>query len=142
MRQVEHFNELSQAMKEKKAFRYLKSKQKLLLIDLEDTLISKVEVKNLETLSILRDQPEFEANFICFETAEESNCCDHEKSRCFCHIQLWKIRPGVSDFLSAVSKNFEIMPFSRISSTIMKSIVQEIENFLTKEHKSNSSVSD
>jgi hypothetical protein len=78
MRQVEHFNELSQVMKQKKSFRYLESKQKLLLIDLEDTLISKIAVTSLETLSILQDQPEFKANFICFESAEESNCCNHE----------------------------------------------------------------
>lgn len=44
MRQIERFNELSQASKEKRAFRYFKSKQKLLLIDLENTLITKIPV--------------------------------------------------------------------------------------------------
>ena len=38
----------------------------------------------------------------------------------------------MSDFLSAASKNYEIMLFSRISATIMKGIVQEIENFVSK----------
>ena len=66
MRQVKHFNELSQVVKQKKAYRYLKSKQKLLLIDLENTLIDKVQVKSLEMFTILQDQPEFKDNFICF----------------------------------------------------------------------------
>ena len=53
MRQTERFDELSQYTKEKRAFRFLKSKQKLLLIDLENTLITKIPVESIETLRIL-----------------------------------------------------------------------------------------
>jgi hypothetical protein len=62
-----------------------------MLIDIEDTLISKVEVNCMKDLVQLKMDDDFEINYIVLQQIDSE--CDCDTEACACSTEVFKIRP-------------------------------------------------
>ena len=77
------------------------------MLDIEDSLVSKVEIRNPHELEELRESSDYLKSYIEVKATDDSV------------INVYKVRPYTFDFLRALEPFFEIILFSNLSDKVI-----------------------
>ena len=82
-------------------------RKQTLVLDIEDSLVFKVELQNPHELGELRESADYLKNYIEVKRTDDSV------------INVYKVRPYTFDFLRALEPFFEIILFSNLSDKVI-----------------------
>ena len=77
------------------------------MLDIENSLVSKVEVRNPHELEELRESADYLKSYIEVKTTDDSV------------VNVYKVRPYTFDFLRALEPFFKIILFSNLSDKVI-----------------------
>lgn len=104
-----------------------------LVIDLMDTLITPVDIKSMHELRVLKNEPNFESNYILLDNEHPICCQKHFITDCTCRFELYSIRPYTLSFLRSLQPFFELITYTNIETKKLEKIVSHFEFILNQE---------
>ena len=76
---------------------------KTIVIDIENTLVTQIEIKSKQDLEILKSLDNFACDYIVVYPKRNSNCCEYNGTdQCICKLQVYQVRPYTYDILRAM----------------------------------------
>ena len=122
------------------------------IIDIEHTFVTLIEIKNKEELDAIKEYDNFHSDYIVIKKNvgkkskkdKKSNskekvidepdfCCEHKGTdRCICDLMVYLVRPYTYEILRAIQPFFEIVVFSKLHHKILEHIIDHIESILNK----------
>ena len=124
-KEIQGLEDLKDRMKNypnmKKISKELKSsnQKQTLVIDVEDTIVSRIDIKNSIELQELRKNQDYKNNYIEVKLGPTK-------------IQVYEIRPYVYEFFRAIEPFFEIIVYSCLHHQILEQIVEHLEEVLNQ----------
>ena len=87
-----------------------------LIIDIENTLITKVELNSMAEIEAIKQIENYKSEYIILNNSDEPCKCEHISfCQCFFKNLVFNIRPYAFEFMRAVSHFYEIMVYSRFN---------------------------
>ena len=96
-------------------------KRRTLVFDVENILLTKIEIFTRMQLDLTKNNDDFEKEYIMIELAKVPNCCDVGID-CLCNVKLFKLRPNAMAFLQSMSNFYEIICFSKLPTKLVVTI--------------------
>ena len=96
---------------------------KSIVIDIENTLITKLKINSQQELENITQLDNFKDNYITFY--------DEESKEVFKH-QVYQLRPYIIQFLRAIQPIFELIVYSKLPQKTLLSIVTNLEEILNR----------
>lgn len=99
-------------------------------MDIENTLVSRIELKNKTELVNIKANPDYKKEYVVVKAKDKKSkgCCEHENtSDCVCDVFVYKIRPYTFEFLRAIQPFFEILIFSKMHPNILLNVCNHLE---------------
>jgi hypothetical protein len=110
--------------------------QKTIVIDIENTLVTQIDLKSRSDLNQLIARENFKDTHIMVDMkmfASQGLCCLFKGSeQCICHINVYKIRPYTYDLLRAVQPFYEIICCSKNHGIVLEKIIDHIEEVINR----------
>ena len=110
--------------------------QKTIVIDIENTLVTKIDLKSLSDLNQMITRENFKDTHIVVDMkrfAPPKLCCLFKGSeQCICHTHVYKIRPYTYDLLRAVQPFYEIICCSKNQGHLLEKIIDHIEEVINR----------
>ena len=114
-----------------KISQFLENKRTI-VIDVENTLVTKIDIKSREELENLKALENFTSDYIVIhEPVIDQQCCDKPHC-CTCLITVYMVRPYTYEILRAIQKFFELIAFSYLPLNVLTKIITHIEEILFK----------
>ena len=95
------------------------SQKQSLIIDVENTIVYRIDINNSIELQELRKNHDYKNNYIEVKLSPTK-------------IQVYEIRPYVYEFLRAIEPFFEIIVYSCLHHKILEQIVDHLEEILNQ----------
>ena len=99
-----------------------------LLIDIEDTLVSKVEINCLTDLVQLKMDDNFETNYIVIQQNDSTCICNTDA--CVCTTEVYKIRPYALQLMRAIRPYIEVIAFTNWPEQKLNHVILHLEEVL------------
>jgi hypothetical protein len=96
-------------------------KCRTLVFDVENILLTQIEIFTRMQLELTKNHDDFEKDYIMIELPNLPNCCDVGIG-CLCNVKLFKLRPNAMAFLQSVSFFYEIICFSKLPTKMLVNI--------------------
>lgn len=120
-----------------------------MVIDIENTLVTLIDIRNKQELDSIKSNENFEVDYIIMKKQQKAkskkekeksrsnsrdvNCCEHKDTdSCICEVLVYQVRPYTYEFLRAIQPFFEIVVFSRLHHRELEFIIDHIESVLNK----------
>ena len=97
-------------------------------MDIEDTLVSKVEVNCLKDLVQLKMEDNFKIDYIVLQ--EIDSVCDCSIEGCACKIEVYKIRPYALELMRAIRPFLEVIAFTNWPEKKLSEFLRQFEEVL------------
>ena len=148
MLEFTNFKKLQKEIKQDEVYRGLQT----IIIDIENTLVTLIDVKNKHELDQIKEQENFNSDYIIIKKnvskrvkkdkkgnkiiepdVQEEICCELKGTEdCLCDLLVYQVRPYTYEILRAIQPFFEIVVFSKIHHKILEYIIDHIESVLNK----------
>ena len=147
MIEFKNFKKLQKEIKQDEVYRGLQT----VIIDIENTFITLIEVRNKEELDQIKELENFASDYILIKknvskkskkdkrgskSKDEEDidiCCEHKGTeKCICDLLVYLVRPYTYEILRAIQPFFEIVVFSKLHHKVLEHIIDHIESVLNK----------
>ena len=148
MLEFPNFKKLQKEIQQDEVYRGLQT----IIIDIENTLVTQIDLRNKQELDQIREHEKFESDYIIIQKnickrqkkdkksskreeakPKDEACCEyHGTEECICDLLVFQVRPYTYEILRAIQPFFEIVVFSKMHHKVLEFIIDHIESILNK----------